>query len=157
MRNKPTALEDVLDISEPRKWYYIPGFRGYELSNDGYIRSTKNFNVYPYGMLLKPVSKKGNNTFVLSNDNNERVRISIDKIKELVKNDNFFRADYPRPTLINNISSRNQQAFIKRQPKPQPSNEVFMPRFTVIDEPEDTVVYKGNPLYDLRTGGDYLG
>ena len=155
MRTKPIPLETVLDINEPRMWSYIPGFRGYELSDDGYVRSTKNFNVYPYGMLLRPVSSKDGNTFILSNDDNKRIRISVNQLKELVKNDKFKRAGFPRSTVLNNASSRNQQAFIKREPKPRPSDEKFMPRFTIVHETE--VISKGNPLYDLRTGGDYLG
>lgn len=155
MRSKPIPVETVLDINEARMWHYIPGFRGYELSDDGYVRSTKNFNVYPYGMLLRPVSSKGGNTFMLSNDDNKRVKISVEQLKELVKNDKFKHAGFPRATLLNNASSRNQQAFVKKEPKPKPSDKIFMPRFTIVHETE--VINKGNPLYDLRTGGDYLG
>ena len=45
---KYTPVENCLNIYEPRYWFYIPGFNGYELSNDGFVRSMKHYRRYPY-------------------------------------------------------------------------------------------------------------
>lgn len=63
-----------MNIYDDRLWYYIPGFNGYEVSNDGYVRSMKHWRKYPYGILIKPKSiNNGEAIFELSNDNNERI------------------------------------------------------------------------------------
>ena len=57
------GVEDVLNIFDTnRVWYYIPGFNGYELSSDGYLRSMKHYRRYPYGILIQPVKRKPYNT-----------------------------------------------------------------------------------------------
>ena len=36
-----------------RRWICINGYNGYEYSNDGLLRSMKNYKQNPYGKLLK--------------------------------------------------------------------------------------------------------
>ena len=57
MKHVYTPVEYVLNPYDDRLWYYIPGFNGYELSNDYYIRSMKHYRKYPFGILLEPVKK----------------------------------------------------------------------------------------------------
>lgn len=63
MRNKFTLVEDILGVYNDRVWYYILHYNGYEISNDGYIRSMKHYRKYPFGLLIEPKKdRKGNTT-----------------------------------------------------------------------------------------------
>lgn len=137
-------VDEAMNIyDENRRWLYIKGFNGYELSTDGYIRSMKHFKKYPYGILIQPKKSKGkiispeDPIFTLSNDNNERCDIHLSEIKEIcnsIKQNHIH--GYPRPTIMIDIASRNQQAFIKRSPKNKPldndENKIHHPKFTII-------------------------
>lgn len=153
MKSKPIPLETVLDINDDRVWFYIENFNGYEVSNDGYIRSMKHFNEYPFGMLLRPAStsKTRGDKFILTNDNNERVGVYVNDLIELAKNDKYIRAGYPRRTCVSDPSSRNQKAFIKRQQVSKQPEKKFMPSFTILQDTE--INDKGCPIYNLTDGG----
>ena len=59
-RRKFNDVKYFLDIyDQNRLWYFIPqpGFNGYEVSNDGYVRSIKYYMKYPYGILISLVSR----------------------------------------------------------------------------------------------------
>lgn len=111
------ATEDVLNIFDNnRLWYYIPSFDGYEVSNDGYIRSMKHYRKYPYGIIIKPVSRepyKGScdPLYELSDSDNKRQRIRLSQIMLLAANNQFAVRGYPRLTIISNNSGRNK--FVK--------------------------------------------
>lgn len=116
---KYTPVECVLNIYEPRKWFYISGWNGYEISNDGYLRSMKHFRKYPFGILIKPVEVGSDGAiFVLSNDQNERIRININDLFKLAKESSTIVSGYPRDTIVSDVSSRNKYAFLtKAKPK----------------------------------------
>lgn len=140
-----TRVDDVMNIEDTnRKWYYIIGFNGYEMSNDGYIRSMKHYKRYPYGLLIQP-KKNGKGEiinpqdpiFTLSNNNNKRCDIHLSKIKQICESiDQKKVGGYPRPTNVVDIASRNQRAFVNISSKEKPIDNTlyFYPSFTIIDE-----------------------
>ena len=115
---KFTRVDDVMNIEDTnREWYYIMGFNGYEMSNDGYIRSMKHYKRYPYGLIIQP-KKNGKREIInpedpiytLSNNNNERCDIHLSKIKQICESiDQKKIGGYPRPTKVVDIASRNQR------------------------------------------------
>lgn len=131
--SKFTLVEHVMDVfDENRVWFYIPNYNGYELSNDGYIRSMKHWRKYPFGLIIRPDK---NGYYELSNNQNKRVKVKMEEILELIKNNPYHVTGYPRKTYMVDRSSRNQAYFIKdKQPKPQPDNTVKHAKFTIIKE-----------------------
>ena len=124
---KYCPIETVLNIYETRYWYSIPGFRGYEISNDHYIRSMKHFNKYPFGIMLTPKKKDANNpVFELSDDFDKRISMSLNEIIELVRK-SPVEPGYPRGTIVTNRSSRNLK-IVKNQNKSNfsPTNKYHM-------------------------------
>ena len=94
--------------NKPRLWYPIPGYNGYEISDDGYVRSMKHFKQYPTGLLLRV---KGHSTshdpiFELSDNNNRRIRLKRSTLWDLAIHNP--RGVIPRYTLERNIGSRNK-------------------------------------------------
>lgn len=136
-----TRVEDVLDLNDDnRLWLYIPNFNGYEVSNDGYIRSMKHFRKYPYGILIKPVKKEPYGSspdplFELSDNNNERQRIRLSQIMHLAMTNNFSVSGYPRTTRMRDCQSRNDRHFVKKSMKLPPlDKEAKYAKFTIIQE-----------------------
>lgn len=142
-RAKFIPVEDVLDVNDPNRWwFYIPGFNGYEISNDGYIRSMKHFMKYPYGILIKKKKDHGTDpSYELSDNNNERKVIRLSQIQYLAKTNPYAVSGYPRRTNISDIASRNQRCFVKNSIQTVPvdkDNMLYYPKFTVIDEEDET-------------------
>lgn len=155
MGNKFTLVEDVLGVYNDRVWYYIPHYNGYEISNDGYIRSMKHYRKYPFGILISPKKSKGKIIqYELSNDNNERDILSLDEIKNLAFNNPRYNINgYPRKTLSTDISPRNQRYFVrKKQDNLQSDKRLIYPKFTVIKEDKEIVC----PIESIN-GGIYYG
>lgn len=111
-------------------WYHLEGYNGYELSSNGMIRSMKHYKKYPCGILIRPISKKGN-VYELSNNNNERVRLTIEEIKDIAEKGKDKRGDYPRTTLIVNRSPRNQ--FTEKLQKDLQLDNIVKPTFRVVN------------------------
>ena len=115
--DKFTPLEDIMNIFDPSVlWLYIPGFNGYEISTNGYIRSMKHYRKHPYGILIKPVQREpyknsSDPLYELSDDNNKRQRIRYSQLAELANKNPYEVAGYPRKTIICNSGSRNK--FVK--------------------------------------------
>lgn len=129
---KFTPIESYLNIADPnRLWMYIKGYNGYELSNDGFVRSMKHYIQYPYGILITPKKDKDGKVlhpedpiFELSDDNNNRKKLSLSQITEIVKNSED-KPGYPRFTWQQDISPRNDRHFVKKEQKYAPlDNEV---------------------------------
>lgn len=141
-------VKDVLGLNNERLWFYINNFNGYEVSLDGYLRSMKHWKQYPTGILLKPVQTKSDGTqiFELSNDNNERVRITIPELLDIALSDAYKHSGYPRKTIVADMSSRNIRAFITDK------EHCIMPQFTVKKEES-----KLCPIYDLLGRSIYYG
>lgn len=152
-RNNFTPIEDVLDVFDTnRLWYYIPGFRGYEISNDNIIRSMKHYRAYPYGILIKPVKSEPYGSscdplYELSDDNNKRQRIRLSQLAYLAMNNNFAVLGYPRCTIITDPCSRNK--YVKNEEgvyvkvyngnkkvmkTPPMDNKVQYAKFTIIQD-----------------------
>lgn len=178
--NKFIAIENVLDPFDiNRLWYYIPSFNGYEVSNDGYIRSMKHYRKYPCGIMIKPVSREpyGSSTdplFEISDNNNKRQRIRLSQLIHLARTNQFSVMGYPRTTIVTNTGSRNK--YIQKEDgaivKVYNGNKKFntplidptahYPKFTVVQDgtempymtycqPEVTV-----PIWPLK-GDQYYG
>lgn len=143
--NKYIAVENVLYIYDMnRVWFHLQGYNGYELSNDGYIRSMKHHKKYPYGILLQP--KKNNKgivitpddpVFELSNDQNERVSLHLSELIAIANNDPFKNCSgYPRYTIARDIQSRNDRNFVKKKQRVQPLDNTnkFFPKFNIIKD-----------------------
>jgi hypothetical protein len=156
--SKFIEVKDALGIDNERVWYYIPGFNGYEISNDYYIRSMKHWKKYPTGILIKPISTRqsdGLQTFELSNDNNERVRVTPFELMELAKSNNYQYPGYPRKTYQCDMAPRNIHAFIKKKEQPRYNEEAnIIPHFSVIKESKTEIIC---PVYDLSGRGMYYG
>ena len=99
-------LEQFLNPADDRWFYYIPGFNGYEISNDGYVRSMKHYKKYPFGILIQPKKRNGkvvdpeDPTFELSNNNNERVAVKRSQLQYLAATCKYHVTGYPRRTCI---------------------------------------------------------
>lgn len=135
---KYVGVETVLNVfDQNRLWYYIPSFNGYEVSNDGYLRSMKHYRKYPYGILISPKKGKGEQDpiFELSDNNNERQRIHLSQLMYMALNNPYKVAGYPRLTIVSDSSSRNDRHFVKKKPKVPPlDNTVRYAKFTVIQD-----------------------
>ena len=138
---KPVPVESFLDIRDQNRWwFYIPGFNGYEISNDGYVRSMKHFKRYPFGMLIRPKARANENdpTFELTNNDNERVAVRLSQLSYLAKNNPYGVSGFPRLTCITDIAPRNQRAFIKKKiTTPPVDNTARYPKFTITASPDD--------------------
>ena len=116
-----------------RQWICIEGYNGYEYSNDGLLRSMKNFKVNPMGKLIKKYKDKKGYYFILSNNSNERVKVYEQEIINIIRSD---KNPSIRKTYETNIGSRNR---ILSKPKHHKkkinlNGYVGIPKFTVIDE-----------------------
>ena len=135
MKNtKFTLVEDELNIYDDRFWYYIPSFNGYEISNDGYVRSMKHYKKYPFGLLIQPKKDRNGNIinpedpiYELSTNYNERVSVNRSYLKHLADTNEYHITGYPRRTCIVDIAPRNQSCFIKKEGR-------FLPKFNIIRE-----------------------
>lgn len=63
-------------------WYMIEGFNGYEINEEGVVRSMKRMNAYP-GYLLK---KDDEGYYTLTNNRNKRVKMSPRELLDIVFN-----------------------------------------------------------------------
>lgn len=148
MNSKFILVEDILSIYDDRFWYYIPGFNGYEVSNDGFIRSMKHYKKYPFGILIQPRKHKNGTIkypedpiYELSNNDNERVCLKLSQIMNLALNNIYQITGYPRRTCVTDISPRNQRIFVKKnlQNQSQFDKTLFFPKFNIIKDESDKI------------------
>lgn len=135
---KYCPIECVLDVYDANRiWYGIPGFRGYEISNDHYVRSLKHFNKYPFGIMLTPKNKDSDNPiFELSDNYDKRISMSLKEIIDLVNN-NPTEPGYPRETIVTNRSSRNLK-IVKNRNK---SNFSPTDKYRMVFDPMKGITY----------------
>ena len=86
-------------------WYMIDGFNGYEINESGDVRSMKMMWKNP-GHLLK---KDKYGCYTLSNNNNERVRISSQELLDIVFNSG--KELVPRPDNAVYLGGRNKKFY----------------------------------------------
>lgn len=104
-----TRVEDFININDKSiKWYNIPGYNGYQVSTNGFVRSLKHFRKYPFGIIIK----HRNGLFTLTNSNNKRTTVSYKEILKLVEN-NKYSMSYPYDTNTVSYGSRNPSWSIK--------------------------------------------
>ena len=124
-------VEEYLDINDSRVWFDIPGYNGYQMSQDGFVRSMKHYKKYPYGILLTPTKVTGNTAvYSLTNSQNKRVNINSIEINKLIMEDDRSLS-YPHRTSEVYTSSRNQRCTITPS-LIQSSNNLYHPKFTII-------------------------
>lgn len=122
-------------------WYDIPNFPGYQISNNGYIRSFKQYRKYPLGTLVKFCNKECTK-IQLTNSNNQRVIVTIQMIHELVSKYQI----QPDGTCSVKIQGRNSRMCINpdqdidygvvvSKPVPVNNEPVSMPTFNIPDVP----------------------
>ena len=114
-----------------RVWYYIPGFNGYEISNDGLVRSMKLWRKFAFGIIVKPnIKLQTDNIFTASfsmvGANGKRTSVDLNTIYELAMSNPYAVSGYPRYTYNTDQHSRNKSMFIQ--------NDTYqIPKFSVID------------------------
>lgn len=150
--NNKVPIESVFDIyNDDQMWNPIVGFKGYEVSNKGFVRSLKFFNDYPYGILLSPCNK--NNDYILSDNHNVRRKVNIDDIYKMrdtgittftcTRCNGFFNARNQRHFL--NPETVYYEAYlekVERVPRPLNKDQLYIPHFTIIDDknPEHRII-----------------
>lgn len=173
--NNMVPIEDVLNIYDDRLWYYIPGFNGYEISNDGYVRSMKHYRQFPFGIMIKPKARANSEdpSFEISNDMNERVTIRRSQLLHLARCNPHQVYGYPRQTCITNFQSRNNKIAVNTRKMKRdwnknelmsihPDNNIRYPKFTIVQKPEDMFDYELGlpkviePIYSLDDS-EYFG
>ena len=99
-------------------WFYIPGFNGYQINKEGLVRSMKMMYKNPGHILKRDKSGK----YTLTNDNNERIRISSKELIDITFNSGIDLV----PAMENEVylGGRNR-AFTKNPHKNENSNETF--------------------------------
>ena len=120
--------------TDNRQWICINGYNGYEYSNDGLLRSMKNFKVNPTGKLIKKYKDKKGYYYMLSNNSNEREKVYESTILNIIAKDKNPRY---RATYLTDIDSRNRilSKPKKRKKKINLDNYLGIPKFTVVGEP----------------------
>ena len=139
-------IEDVINIrDESRLWWCIPGFRGYEVSSDHIIRSMKHFKKYPFGILIQAKKDRDgkilhpeNPTFELSDNNSERVLLTLSEIVQMAYENKDKYIGYPRKTITTNRSSRTPQIFKNKSRNVPFDKEKKFPKFTIIKDQEES-------------------
>ena len=132
--SKFIPVESVLNPYEPRYWYYLEGYNGYELSNDYYLRSMKHYKAYPCGILIRPKIQGEDPVFTLSDNNNNRVDVHLSTLIKIANNPVRGVSGYPRSTTVTDCSSRNDRHFVKKKKALPPlDNEPHYAKFTIID------------------------
>lgn len=122
-----------------RRWICINGYNGYEYSNDGLLRSMKNFKVNPTGKLLKKYKNKKGYYYILSDNNNQRKKVYEQEIIDIINSDKVPRI---RRTYETDIDARNR-IFTKPRTSKQKINlnkYVGIPKFTIIDKEEPKII-----------------
>ena len=105
-------------------WYMIEGFNGYEINKNGVVRSMKMMNADP-GHLLK---KDKYGYYTLTNNFNKRIRISPEKLLDIVFNQgNPLR---PRPDNAIYLGGRNKHFYFDEGIYPKPDSKNVMIDFS---------------------------
>lgn len=101
-------------------WYMIEGFNGYELNENGQVRSMKMMWKDP-GHLLK-IDKYGK--YTLTNNENKRVRVSRRQLLDIVFNSGLPLV--PREEDAVYLGGRNKHFYFDEGVKPKDENNHVM-------------------------------
>lgn len=89
-------------------WFYIPGFNGYQINKEGLVRSMKMMYKNPGHILKKDKSGK----YTLTNDNNERVRVSSEELMNIT----FNQCNDLRPAMQNEVYLGGRNKVFTKDP-----------------------------------------
>ena len=106
-------------------WVMIPGFNGYEINEYGQVRSFKMFRANPGHIMKLDSSGK----YTLSNDMNERVRISPQELMQISFTEKNI-ANNTRGDNMIHIGSRNK-VFVDEPKRNKTLRELKEPSITV--------------------------
>lgn len=138
------AVDKVIDIRDSNiLWFRIPGFPGYEISNNNYVRSFKSRKKYPFGTLVK-WDNKGN--ISLTNHNNQRVKLSLSDIWETVKSE----PDVISHTWEVQSTARNPKSCVDTEAEAEVGSIIRKPKVRNSEEHE-FVDFSNLPDIDLNT------
>ena len=112
-------------------WYMIKGFNGYEINEQGTVRSMKMMNANP-GYLIK-LHKKG--YYTLSNNENKRVKMTPGELLSIV----FHEGNelVPRPDDAIYLGSRNKHFYFDEGVNPKYDNPYRMDFSSLIVKDEE--------------------
>ena len=110
-------------------WYMIDGFNGYELNEEGVVRSMKMMNANPgHHIKLYDTDKNGNPIdppyYILSNNFNKRVRMTQEQLLDIV-----FHSGKPlKPRKEDSVylGSRNKHFYFDKGIYPEEENNYKM-------------------------------
>ena len=140
-------------------WFDIPGFNGYQVSNDYFIRSFKYRNRYPYGILVSPkispiknvynpfhygvcVGDRDKVIYELSDNDNMRIEISIQEIieKSMKIGSRTYRTCYSIP--FTEKPPRNKRMFINQDPELTANKKGLVRKSVPVNKQENTAMAK---------------
>ena len=155
--NGKIPVDAVMNIwSDARLWANIPGFNGYQLSDDYIVRSFKFKRIYPYGTIVTPKKeykdKPLDNVYELSDNDNMRIEITAFELGKLVHSQlqspmNLYHTATIMPvteTVRNKRMCINQDPVLTAQKKGLVKKSVpvnkkettAMARFTITNNPK---------------------
>ncbi len=159
MNGGKVPVDAVMNVyTDGRLWANIPGFNGYQLSDDYVVRSYKYKKTYPFGTIVTPKKQYDNkpldNVFELTDNDNMRVEISAFELGKLVHSQTSSPMNlYHTATILPETqSSRNKRMWINQDPNktaqkkglvkqssPLRKETTGMAKFTVTDNPEPLI------------------
>jgi hypothetical protein len=121
-------------------WYRIPGYNGYEYNFENeVVRSIKNYKVNPIGKLIKKYTDNNGNYYYMSNMQNERCKVYISDIINLINSapNKIAVNTYSTNLSPRNIVTRNKYLHADKH---DPNNKTYFPTFDnlLIDDTDTT-------------------
>lgn len=104
-------------------WYMIEGFNGYEINEDGIVRSMKMMNANP-GHQLKLYTNTAEPYYILSNNFNKREKVTQRKLLDIVFNSGLPLKARSDEAIY--IGSRNKRFYFDEGIYPKEDNNYKM-------------------------------
>lgn len=109
------AVDKVFNLNDDKIWYDIPGFPKYQYCDQGYIRSFKCRNRYPFGVVLSFKHTSNGDMYSLTDRNNFVKSISFATIKSIVDQNKSMLHPYHTYEVPQDKLSRNIHCFLDEQ------------------------------------------
>ena len=104
-------------------WYMIKGFNGYEINEQGIVRSMKMMHANPGGLLKQYKDKKGL-YYILSNNENKRVKIYVQDLINIVFNSGNKLVARPENSIY--LGGRNKRFYFDSGINPESDKQFRM-------------------------------
>ena len=128
---------NLLDPNNGLKWVRIRGYNGYEYNfNHKAVRSLKQYIKYPYGQLVHMYKDNNGAYYMLSNLRNERNKIYITQIEDIIGKDPNSISVYTGTTNLapRNTVTRNKYLHVDQNDPQYKTHFVDFSKFIVDDE-----------------------